>query len=241
MLETRNLRPISTDERLKRALIARASLTRVAERLTCGWQQARRFWHFFLSETAADPTFEPRFVSRHNQANSFNLLWRQIFANRIKKKKGGGVLLTQHVNRSKVSWTPRLPWVLLSVSTPAAPGASHGEARSIGASIPATSARLQTQTKYSLFPPVKKATLSNAGVGVGVEKPPLRTSGWGELPPRPRLCRYQLGGLRRLLIRTRARTGAAFLKGPSTPKDGADMWRSGNAPSLAPPCGQPPH
>lgn len=63
-----------------------------------------------------------------------------------------------------------------------------------------------------------------------------------ELPPRPRVCRYQLGRLRRLLIRTGAEEiswalGAAFLKGPSTRKDGADMWRRGNAPSLAPSCG----
>lgn len=36
----RTLRPISTDEMLKRALIAHASVTRVAERLT-SWQQAR--------------------------------------------------------------------------------------------------------------------------------------------------------------------------------------------------------
>lgn len=65
-----------------------------------------------------------------------------------------------------------------------------------------------------------------------------------ELPPRPRVCRYQLGRLRRLLIKTGAEEiswalGAAFLKGSSTRKDGADMWRSGNAPSLAPSCGHP--
>lgn len=152
----------------KGALIAHASVTRVAERLTCSWQQARLspISDTYLSVTEPDPTFKPRLVSRHNQANTFNLLWRQIFANRI-KKKGGNALLTQHVNRSKVSWTPRYPSVPLSVSTPAAPGASHGEARSIAASIPATSARSQTQTKYSRFPPVKKATLSNAGGGGG--------------------------------------------------------------------------
>lgn len=35
MLKKRTLRPISTDEMLKRALVAHASVTRVAETLTC--------------------------------------------------------------------------------------------------------------------------------------------------------------------------------------------------------------
>lgn len=67
-----------------------------------------------------------------------------------------------------------------------------------------------------------------------------------ELRSRPRVCRYQLGRLRRLLIKTGAEKiswalGAAFLKGPSTRKDGADMWRSRNALSLAPSCGHSLH
>lgn len=96
----------------------------------------------------------------------------------------------------------------LSFSTPAALGvqissASHGESRSNGPSIPATSASAQTQTTYSSFLQLKRQMLP---IVEGKNEKSLRREAYvcDELPPRPRVCRYQLGRLRRLLIKTGA-------------------------------------
>lgn len=166
------------------------------------------------------------------------------------------MLLTQHVNRSKVSWTPRFPLARLSFGTPAALGvqissASHGETRSNGPSIPATFASARTQTKYSLFPPIKKANAVYGGwVGGGgiekasVAKPTFAISRLIANVPGPEFLGTSSLVSVACWLKTGAEEiswafGAAFLKAPSTRKDCADMWRSGNAPSLAPSCGHP--